>query len=641
MCGINGVIAFTDKGLSSLSYIEAATSCLEKRGPDKQGIFRNGKIAFGHTRLSIIDTSDLASQPMQDSTGRYTIIFNGEFFNFKEHRSFVLDQGIKLKSESDTEVLLYLYILEGEKCLERVNGFFSFAIYDKEKQSVFIARDRIGIKPLLYYFDEDKFLFSSELKSLMSLGIPKKIDKSSLYTYLQLNYIPGPHSIFEGVRKLLPGHSISLNISHKANKVIENKYYEIPVADPVGKINSELGTYENQQRHFRELLEKSVQRRLISDVPLGTFLSGGIDSSVITAIAAKNTQHLKTFSIGFKDEPMFDETKFAELVARKYNTDHTVFKLSNDDLFQNIFNALDYLDEPFADSSALNVYILSKETRKHVTVALSGDGADELFGGYNKHAAEHKARSGGILNSLLKESTILLQSLPQSRNTRSGNIIRKAARMAEGLHLDHHDRYWRWASFESEAKAAEFLWDDSIPDPIEKEYSERKDFHLRFLKSVHSLQEVLYTDMQLVLVNDMLVKVDMMSMANSLEVRVPFLDHTVVDYAFSLPIQSKIDGSGRKKILRDTFRHDLPTELYSRSKKGFEVPLLKWFRKDLRSLIDNEYLGKEFIEEQKLFRYEKVKMLKQKLFSKNPGDSHAQVWALLVFQHWWKKWMVG
>jgi len=475
----------------------------------------------------------------------------------------------------------------------------------------------------------------------MALGVPKEIDQASLYTYLQLNYIPGPNSIFKGVNKLMPGHFINIDLSEKVRPISETKYYEIPLRYKEDQAIPISNNYQEQQIKFRQLLEASVERRLISDVPLGTFLSGGIDSSVITAIAAKKTDHLKTFSIGFKDEPLFDETKYAELVAKKYNTDHTVFKLSNDDLFANIFDALDYLDEPFADSSALNVFILSKETRKHVTVALSGDGADELFGGYNKHAAEHKARSGGILNNLLRGSAPFLQSLPQSRNTRRGNIIRKAARMAEGLQLDPHERYWRWAAFETETKAAEFLWSQNPPDAIAFDYESRKNFQLRFLRHVHSLQEVLYTDMHMVLVNDMLVKVDMMSMANSLEVRVPFLDHTVVDYAFSLPIQSKIDASGRKKILRDAFRKDLPEELYNRSKKGFEVPLLKWFRAELRPLIEDDYLSEDFIEEQKIFQPSKIKELKRKLFSQNPGDSPAQVWALIVFQHWWKKWMLS
>ncbi len=639
MCGISGVLAFTPEGRSSLEKIGSATACLARRGPDKQGIYRDDNIALGHRRLSVIDTSELASQPMSDSEGRYTIIFNGEFFNFGEHRDFVTGKGISLKSGSDTEVLLYLYILEGEKCLRRINGFFSFAIYDREQKQLFIARDRIGVKPLLYYADGDRFLFASEMKSLMSYGIPKVPDESSLLAYLQLNYIPGPHSIFRDVKKLSPGCFIKLDTNRRPEKISETPYYEIPLPSNKVRMTGSSDSYEEQQIQFRKLLEDSVRRRLISDVPLGTFLSGGIDSSVITAIAAKNTSKLKTFSIGFRDEPLYDETRFAELVAKKYNTDHTVFKLTNDDLFQNLFETLDYLDEPFADSSALNVYILSKETRKHVTVALSGDGADELFGGYNKHAAELKVSTGGWVNTLLKTASPLLGILPQSRNNRPADLIRKANRLAEGLKLNPAERYWRWASFENETNAAALLWAKGIPLKIQQEYTDRKNKLLKHLRDKPTLQEVLYTDMQLVLVNDMLVKTDMMSMANSLEIRNPFLDYTVVDFAFTLPLSSKIDTYGRKKILRDTFRGDLPAELYTRRKQGFEVPLLKWFRNELRSVLENDYLHRDFLIQQNIFQPEAVRSLKKQLFSHNPADSPARIWALIVFQHWWKKWM--
>lgn len=639
MCGISGAIAFNRAGHSSLERINAATGCLASRGPDKEGIYRNDNIVFGHRRLSVIDTSELASQPMTDESGRFTIIFNGEFFNFREHRELLHRNGVRLNSESDTEVLLHLYIQEGEKCLQRINGFFAFAIYDREEKTVFIARDRMGVKPLVYTYDNDRFLFASEIKALIAFGLHREPDEVSLYHYLQLNYVPGPHSIFKGVKKLRPGCYMTIKTEGENNPISEVSYYQIPYPKTEKLLIENSGSYTDQQARFRSLLEDSVKRRLIADVPLGTFLSGGIDSSVITAIAARNTTNLKTFSIGFRDEPLFDETRYAELVAKKYNTEHTVFKLSNDDLFQNLFHVLDYLDEPFADSSALNVFILSKETRKHVTVALSGDGADELFGGYNKHAAEYKARTGGILNHLLKISAPLFSRLPQSRNSRTANLIRKASRFAEGLRLNEAERYWRWASFENEHNAASLLWNQEVPEKIRQEYLIRKHEILKHLKKEHSLQEVLYTDMQLVLVNDMLVKTDLMSMANSLEIRTPFLDYTVVDYAFSLPLHLKIDSHGRKKILRDTFRNDLPQELYQRSKQGFEVPLLKWFRNELRSLIEEDYLSRDFIETQNIFRYDKIQALQRKLFSNSPGDSQAQIWALIVFQHWWKKWM--
>jgi asparagine synthase (glutamine-hydrolysing) len=632
MCGIVGVIAFSEKGKESLLNIDGAVSCLGKRGPDSRGIFHDEKIALGHTRLSIIDTSPSGSQPMTDASNRYTIIFNGEFFNYKEHRKFVLDKGYALKSESDTEVLLYLYIIEGEKCLERVNGFFALAIYDKQERTVFVARDRAGVKPLLWYQDNDRLMFASEMKALINLGIPKEIDEASLYTYLQLNYIPGPYSIFKGVRKLAPGHYLKLKINNRETRI--EKYYEVP--GPAKELSNQ--KYHEAQNKLYRLLDDSVERRLVSDVPLGAFLSGGIDSSIVSALAAKHTKHLKTFSIGFRDEPLFDETKYANLVAKKIKSEHTVFSLTNSDLFNHLFNVLDYIDEPFADSSALNVYILSMQTRKHVTVTLSGDGADELFGGYHKHEAERRARQGGIVNSVIKRGNSVWKTLPQSRNTVYGNTFRQLHRFAEGLKLNEKERYWQWAAI-ANANEAEELFTSDISPSNKKEYAERKCKMLRYVEG-KNMNEIFYTDVQLPLVNDMLTKVDMMSMANSLEVRTPFLDYTLIDFAFSLPSEYKILPGRRKRILRDTFRHLLPDELYTRRKQGFEVPLLKWFQTELKSLITDDLLSEKFIREQNLFNYESILSLQKKLFSNNPGDAVARVWGLIVFQYWWKKYFI-
>jgi asparagine synthase (glutamine-hydrolysing) len=633
MCGIAGIIAFTGKGKSSLDKIEDAVRCLNLRGPDAKGVYRHGQVAIGQTRLAIIDTSDGGLQPMHDASGRYTIIFNGEFFNYKEHRQFVLDKGYKLRSESDTEVLLYLYIIEGEKFLRRINGFFALAIYDQLEQTVFIARDRMGVKPLLIYRDADRMMFASEMKSLLAMGIPKEMDNASLFAYLQLNYIPGHQSIFKNVTKLPPGHYIKVrselsdeNNGRPVTAIAPEQYYEI-------KKGTTRLSYEEQQRQLYELMDASVQRRLISDVPLGTFLSGGIDSSVISALAARHTKHLKTFSIGFRDEPLFDETHYANMVAKKIGSDHTVFSLTTDDLFANLHAVLDYIDEPFADSSALNVHILSQHTRRHVTVALSGDGADELFGGYNKHAAEYRIRQGGIAGSLVGLLDPLWNVLPQSRNSRIGNKSRQLKKFSEGIRLGPKERYWRWASVGTEEEAEKILSAGIIS---RKEYEKRKADVLKYISDDGDINDFLMTDMHLVLVNDMLMKVDLMSMANSLEVRTPFLDYTVVDFAFSLPAESKIDGEGRKKIVRDAFRSMLPEELYSRSKQGFEVPLLKWFSTDLKPMITEELLSEDFIRAQQIFSYPEIKKLLTKLFSSSPGDTVARTWALIVFQHWWK-----
>lgn len=630
MCGIAGIVAFTPAGTGCFNKITDASGTLNKRGPDHEGFFRSDQVVLAHRRLSIIDVSAAANQPMHDQSGRYRIVFNGEFFNYKEHRLVLEQQGVSFKTTSDTEVLLNLYIKEGPACLHKVNGFFALAIFDQAENTVFLARDRMGIKPLWYYADTDKFIFGSELKSLTAAGVPREIDRISLLNYLQLNYVPGPWSIFENVRKMRPGHYTVIRAG-SAHAVQETPYYRIPdsSSEPFK------GSYEEARNNLHHLLDASVQRRMIADVPLGAFLSGGIDSSVIVALASRHTDKLKTFSIGYKDEPMYDETGFARLVADKYKTDHTEFRLSADDLYQNLFGVLDYLDEPFADSSALAVNILCQQTRKHVTVALSGDGADEMFAGYNKHRAEWILRNRHLFSAVTRMASPLLRPFEGARNSPLANKIRQIHRFAEGASMTSSDRYWRWCGF----------IDESAIDPMidftyeNRDYFRRKQEILKPIGQGNSLQDVLRMDMHMVLTNDMLVKVDMMSMANSLEVRVPFLDYTLVDFAFSLPDQWKMDAGFSKKILRETFVKELPQELFNRGKHGFEVPLLKWFRSGLRSLIEDDLLSEKLIDRQGLFCYQEIESLKKRLFSASPGEIEARIWGLIVFQYWWKKYM--
>jgi asparagine synthase (glutamine-hydrolysing) len=485
----------------------------------------------------------------------------------------------------------------------------------------------MGIKPLFVYKDDEKFVFASEIKALLAYGIPKEIDHTSLHEYFHLNYIPGPYSIFKNVVKLRPGSYLYI----QGSEIKEKEYYTIPFKTDE-EIKKGRDSYEVAQKKILELLEESVKLRMIADVPLGAFLSGGIDSSVIVALASKYTDKLNTFSIGYKDEPLFDETRYAKLVAEKYKTNHTEFSLTNDELFSVLFNVLDYTDEPFADSSALAVYILSKQTRKHVTVALSGDGADELFGGYNKHKAEYRIRNAGIAEKSISLLRPLWKSLPQSRNSAFANRIRQYDRFATGMNLPADERYWRWCGFTSENEVENLL-----KSKADKEFFIRKKKILQNISGKGSMNEVLYSDMHLVLQNDMLVKVDMMSMANSLEVRVPFLDYNLVNYVFSLPAEYKVDKTFGKKILQDACRNLLPEQIYHRSKHGFEVPLLKWFKNELKGFIFDDLLKEEFVNDQGIFEFAEIKKLKTKLFSNNPGDAAARIWALVVFQYWWKK----
>jgi asparagine synthase (glutamine-hydrolysing) len=628
MCGITGVYCFSERGDGFMAQVESAANAMLHRGPDNQSVERFPNAALGHVRLSIIDTDARSNQPFTEESGRYTIAFNGEVFNFQEIKNRLIAKGHVFHTTSDTEVVLKSYIEFGAEALAQFNGFFAFAIYDRSEMSMFVARDRMGIKPFHFYLDEDKFLFASEMKALLTYAIPRKIDYCTLYQYLQLNYVPAPWSMVEGVRKLQPGTWMKM----KGKEIEKGCYYQIPKTESPQRF-----TYTEAKKELMRLMDASVERRLISDVPLGSFLSGGVDSSIIATIAKQKLPQLDTFSIGYADEPMFDETEYAVAVAKKIGSNHHAFKLTNDDLFGSLRRVLEYIDEPFADSSALAVNLLSQYTKRHVTVALSGDGADELFSGYNKHAAEYAVRQGGIRNRMIKAGAPLWRNLPQSRNGKFSNIFRQLNRFSDGMMLSDADRYWHWASITHEKEASGWL----RQSPDLEAYFKRKGEVLENIAVDRSFNEVLYTDLKLVLQGDMLVKVDLMSMDHALEVRTPFLDYTIVDFVAQLPVEFKIDGSMRKKILQETYRDLLPESVFNRKKHGFEVPLLKWFQTDLKSMITDDLLSDAFVEAQQIFNVSEIKRLKQRLFSTNPGDAAAKVWALIVFQHWWKKYIAS
>lgn len=622
MCGIVGLIAFKSSAKAYISNLPESLKTLSKRGPDVAQTYVNDHVAFGHARLSIIDTSERAHQPFVDDSGQYIIVYNGEIFNYQALREELVALGYVFHTNSDTEVLLALYKHYGASCLSKLNGFFAFAIYHKADGSVFLARDRFGVKPLVYFEDEEKLIFASEHKAILAFSVPKQIDQTALQHYFQLNYLPGT-SIYKGFQKLQPGTYLHIFKYKREQK----SYYTIPKTTFSPK-----PSYAEAQKHVADLVEDAVRLRLISDVPLGTFLSGGIDSSVVTGLAARHVSNLHSFSIGFKDEPYFDETHYARLAAQKFKTEHTVFSLTNQDLLEHLFDMLDYLDEPFADSSALAVYILSQKTRQHVTVALSGDGADELFSGYHKHMAEYRMQNPGLIEKTVLLLAPLFKHLPQSKQSKLGNVVRQLHKFSSSAGLSKKDRYWAWASVLSDQEQLCHLLNlkevVSPPEHMLSSIDEQGDFN-----------QILKADFKLVLPNDMLTKVDLMSMANSLEVRTPFLDYRLVDYVFQLPVEYKIDGGMKKKILQDAFRTLLPTELYNRPKQGFEVPLLSWFRNELKGLLENDLLSEQFIREQNVFSWTEIQALKQQLYSHNPGNVTATIWALVVFQYWYKRYL--
>ncbi len=625
MCGITGIINF--KGNINATQEKALHDSLkpiQPRGPDFQDVFIHEKTGLGHARLSIIDTSSKANQPFTDKSGRYTIVLNGEIYNYKELKQKYISE-IDFVSESDTEVLLYLYIRFGKDVLEKLNGFFAFAVYDKQKKTIFLARDRVGIKPLLYSQTDNFFCFASDLRSLSAaaehLGIEKEIDKTALSYYLQLNYIPAPFSIIKSIKKLEHGHCIEIDVEKSTVDI--QQYYKIEQKEATGE------TYKAQKNKLRELLISSVEKRMVSDVPLGTFLSGGIDSSIISGIASKINPHLNTFSIGYKDNAFFDESKHAERMATALGTNHHSFILSNDELYANLDVALDSMDEPFGDSSAIVVYALSKETRKIATVALSGDGADEMFAGYNKHYASLMLSKKGLRNICMRAGRPVWRCLPKSRNNALLNKFRQIDRYSYALKLNEKERYWYLCSIALADEANRLLVSDADVDNSNT---------ASFLKNIDGdYNNYLIFDQNFVLQNDMLKKVDLMSMGNSLEVRVPFLDHHLLEFVNSLQADYKIKNKARKIILKDAFKDILPEDIANRPKHGFEVPLQDWFKGELLTELNENLFNEELIQEQAIFDFKEISLLKQQLFSRNVGDAVARIWGLYVFQKWYRK----
>ena len=631
MCGITGYINYKGKTISKDFALQNILKSLKYRGPDDSRYYFNENLFLGHTKRAIsqvpspnIALSANASQPMQSEDGNYTIVFNGEIFNFIKLREVLVSKGYSFKSNNAPEIVLNLFIDEGISCLNKLEGFFAFAIYDHKRSELYLVRDRFGIKPLLYSYNEEEFVFASEMKALLEFKNDYKIDRTSLFQYFELTYIPPPYTIFEGVFKLEPGKyiKISKNISF-------NEYYSIE-----SRINKkpQINDYNSTCKHLYNLLEETVVSQLIPDVPLGSFLSGGVDSSIITGLAAKHVSNLKTFSIGFKDA-YYDETRYAEIIAQKHKTNHTSFSFTTDDLYDEVFKMLDYIDEPYADSSVIALHLLSKEARKYITVALSGDGGDEIFGGYNKYLAEQKIRQKGMINNLIKFGKPLWQILPQSRSNKVTNTFRKLNRFANAMRFNEADRYWYLSTFSEKNRI-----DSLIKLPVNNnEYGIRKNQYTKFISAnKNDLTDFQLSDIKMVLPGDMLTKTYLMSIANSLEIRAPFLAHKIVEFALSIPYSYRISNKSTKKILKDTFADLLTPAIINRNKHGFEVPMNKWFKTEMKSVIDNDLLNRDFIESQNLFNISAIEHIKNTIFEKQYHDYQALTWSLIVFQYWWK-----
>ncbi len=622
VCGIAGIWSKANLVPNQMDSLRKAVEIIAHRGPDASGIEGWDKAALGHRRLSIIDTDARANQPMSDPGGRYHIAYNGEVYNYRELSKELSDRyGFEPRSSSDTEVLLHGLIYEGADFLHRVNGFFAFAFYDSAAHELILARDRFGIKPCYFRMSEQgELIFGSKLGCVMAFSQNNQIDRKSLFSYLQLSYIPAPESIISGTSKLAPGELIHC----KGERIERKRWYRLETnAD---KLRSELPVAER----FRDLLQDAVHKRIYADVPVGTFLSGGLDSSVISLLAARCKPDIPAFSIGFPEQSFFDESKAARETARHLGLKHHLIEVRARDMEEQLEHILEAIDEPFADSSSVLVNVLSKHARQEVKVALSGDGADELLGGYNKHRALLRSLRRDPINRTLRSTAPALEFLPGSRSNGFFNRMRKLKRYSRGLRLEFGERYLAWASFTRDTRVRALLQahpnlslQPSIREKLEGLNPE--DFNT-----------VLLTDIALVLPNDMLYKVDSMSMHHALEVRTPFLDHRLVEFISGLPASAKLDTITGKKLLREAFSADFPPGFFERGKKGFEAPLAHWLRGVLSGELER-LTATDLLHEQGIFAEKAVARLKRQLKTANPGDAPHTLWAIFIFQHWWEK----
>ncbi|NOQ73999.1 MAG: asparagine synthase (glutamine-hydrolyzing) [Crocinitomix sp.] len=615
MCGIIGIWAKNNQGKEQIAQLPLALSSLKHRGPNNLAYKLYSKCGLGHARLSIIDTDERSNQPFLSEGGRYALVFNGEIYNYLELKKDLEKDGVVFKTTSDTEVLLQLLIKKGKAALQELNGFFAFAFYDTHEEVLLIARDQMGIKPLYIYEDDMVLVLSSEVSAFQQLDLNLKVDKEALNHYFGLTYFTEKRTVYNGMSKLFPGQYLIL----KGNERETGDYTE--------KNNQKTDLdYGAATLELRKLLSKSVSDRMVSDVPLGSFLSGGLDSSIIAALAAQINPKLKTFSIGF-DHVYFDESNYASEVAEHIGSDHISVVLTQADFKSNFNSFLNTIDEPFADSSAFAVYLLSKRVKEDVTVALSGDGADELFGGYRKHFADYKIRKmSGSKKGAVKLAAASLKPFRASRSDRFGELNRKVQKLKSGLTMDHKSRYFKWCQFIDPEERQQLLIADY--HKIENPYNEF---------DWEDLNAVLLADQKLVLPNDMLKKVDLMSMANSLEVRTPFLDVNVVDFSNSLPAHYKINAKGGKQILKAAFEDLLPASVLNRSKKGFEIPIKEWLNDEIQTILNGPLFTGEFIKNQGLFKHAYILKLQAEWSQPNFGDKIYMVWALIVFQHWWAR----
>ena len=589
MCGICGKLNFEKRDIEE-RLIQKMASTLVHRGPDDEGTFVKGQMGLGHRRLSILDLSSAAHQPMGNEDGDVWIVFNGEIYNFLELKNDLIKKGHTFHSNSDTEVIIHLYEEEGASCVEKLRGMFAFAIWDDKNKTLFMARDRVGKKPLFYYLGKNSLLFASEIKAILQdPEVERKPDFLAIHHYLTYQSVPSPFSAFKGIKKLLPAHCLIC----RDGQVNVKRYWRLSYHPKFS-----VRTHAREKELEVELVDRvkeAVKIRLLSDVPLGAFLSGGIDSSAVVGLMSQEMKEpVKTFSIGFYEES-YDELKYAKMVADRFKTDHTEFKV-RPDAVEVLPKIVWHYNEPFADPAAIPSYYVSNLAREHVTVALNGDGGDESFAGYDRYIANELAMKFDIVPELLRKKLFPLIAACLPISSDSNSFFWRLKRFMQTLALSPELRNAHWlCHFTNDMKTR--LYSEGFKtmsrgvdsfDVILDRYAQAEPGHFT--------DRTLCADVALYLQDTLLVKMDIASMANSLEARSPFLDHKLMEFVAKIPPRLKLKRGKTKIILKNAFKDILPWEVIKRKKMGFGVPLDHWFRNELKDMAYQTLLGQRCIE---------------------------------------------
>lgn len=634
MCGIVGSInSRKDENiLKKMLEIEAY------RGPNDRGIFvkqiDDRYVHLGHNRLSIQDLSSHGHQPFVSDCGNFIIVFNGEVYNFKSIRDELKKLGYSFVSESDTEVILYAYKAWGMECLEKFIGMFAFAILDKKLEKMFLVRDRAGVKPLYYYDNGEDFLFSSELKSFHEHpSFQKELNKEVLPYYFQFGYIPAPHTIFKNCHKLESGHYLELGIRNNELKI--RRYWSVDDCYEKEKFDKSEAEIVDD---LEELLTDAVEQRMVSDVPVGVFLSGGYDSSLVTALLSKNKHRkLHTYTIGFEDKK-YNEAEHAKIIAKHFGTEHTEYYVSKKDMLDKVETLPFYYDEPFGDSSAIPTMIVSELAKKDVTVALSADGGDEAFCGYSKYFFLQKVSK--IFSSDFKKSI-----LKRTLNALNENSVEKLnalfpQSMQQTNIKDKYNKFKRAVNADSLKEM--FMQASSYVDPIEVDrllkVEREQQIYSKFAMydNRHFIDEMMRVDYKTFMVDDVLTKVDRATMSVSLEGRDPLLDHRIIEYMARVPVAQKYKNGTGKYLAREILYKHIAPEIIDKPKAGFQIPLAEWLRKDLKPLVE-KYVTKSRLDEE-IFDVDMVERVKESVFRGESGHVNT-LWFILMFEMWWEKWM--